>query len=491
MRTGTEYVASLCDGRDVFIDGRRVDDVATHPAFVGIVATVGQLYDTAAGTPEMHIGDPDHGTINRVHMTPRSIEDLRIRREAITRWARLSNGFLGRSPDHVGSFFAGFASAPALFDECRDGFGENVRRAYAEIVRDDLYASYTVIPPQNSGLNPGAATTSGVTQVGVVAETDAGIVVQGTQMLATGSAISDRLFVSCLRPLSPGQEDFAVSFMIPVATRGLKLFCRRPYAVGQPSAFDYPLSSRFDESDAMAVFDRVFVPWENVFIYRSVGGVHDQFHRTAAHVLANTQAQIRLTVKLKFLLGLAVHVSEANERSVAPSVQDKLGELASLASVVEGMVLAAEASAALDEFGVCKPNPRFLYGIMGLQSELYPRVLHIIRELSGAGVIGTTSSYRDLVSPETHGDLTRYMAKSEADLEQRMKLFKLVWDAIGSEFAGRHHQYEIFYAGASEVARGYSRRQYGLDEPMALAQEFLDGYDVLGAAGDPQLAPMA
>jgi 4-hydroxyphenylacetate 3-monooxygenase len=231
----------------------------------------------------------------------------------------------------------------------------------------------------------------------------------------------------------------------------------------------------------MVIFDRVFVPWEDVFVYRSIEGVRDQFHATAAHVLGNTQAQIRLQTKLKFLLGLTVSVCQTNNLMGVPAVQDKLGELASLTSIVEGMVLAAEASAARDDHGIWKPGKRFLYGAMGLQAELYPRILHIMRELSGAGVIGTPSSYRDLVSDESRGDLAQYLAESPEDLEERTKLFKLVWDAIGSEFASRHHQYEMFYAGAPFVARGYAMRNYGFDEPVELAERFLDSYSLADA----------
>ncbi|MEA2246161.1 MAG: 4-hydroxyphenylacetate 3-monooxygenase, partial [Solirubrobacteraceae bacterium] len=473
MRTGAEYRAALDDGRSVFVDGEKVAHVAGAPAFSGVVRTIGQLYDAAAESPEMQATPPDHGvTMNRVYLQPRSIADLRSRREAITRWAELTNGFVGRSPDHVGAFFAGFASAPSVFDSGREGFGANAVRLYRRMIAEDLYLSYTIIPPQNATNKPGAPPDGRVTQVAVAAERDGGIVVRGAQMLGTGSAVSDLLFVSCVRPLRPGEEDVALSFVIPVATEGLKLFCRRPYAVGQPSAFDYPLSARFDEPDSMAVFDDVFVPWENVLVYRDVDLVRDQFHRTAAHVLGNTQAQIRFTVKTKFLLGLAAAVVEVNGLGKIPAVQDRMGELAALGSFVEGMVLAAESSATVDEHGICRPNKRFLYGAMGLQSELYPRVLHILRELSGAGVIGTASSYRDLVSEQTAPDMARYLAESPEDLEARTKLFKLVWDAVGSEFAGRHHQYEMFYAGAPFVARGYASRNYGFEEARGLVQRF-------------------
>jgi 4-hydroxyphenylacetate 3-monooxygenase len=479
VRSGADYLAGIQDGRAVYLDGQKVPNVVEAPAFAGAARTIASLYDAASGAVEMQTLHPELGsTINRVYMQPRSIADLRERREAITRWAELSYGFVGRSPDHVGSFFAGFASAPELFDEGRAGFGAHVKELYRRVVEDDLYMSYTIIPPQNSVARAGAPADARVAQAGIVEERGDGIVIQGAQMLGTGSALSDLLFVSCVKPLRPGEEDFAISFVTPVACEGVKLYCRRPYAVGQPSSFDYPLSSRFDEPDSMAVFDQLFVPWENVLVCRDIDLVRDQFHRTSAHVLGNTQAQTRFTTKLKFLLGLALGVVEANALGLLPAVQDKLGELASLTALVEGMVLAAEASASVDAYGICKPNPRFLYGAMGLQSEIYPRVLHIVRELSGAGVIGTPSSYLDLLSDETEPDLAHYLAESSEDLETRVKLFKLVWDAIGSEFAGRHHQYEMFYAGAPFVTRGYAQRNYGFDEPRALAQRFLDSYSL-------------
>jgi 4-hydroxyphenylacetate 3-monooxygenase len=490
VRSGDEYLAGIQDGRSVYVDGQKVTNVVESPAFSGAARTVAELFDEASQSADMQTTHPELGsTINRVYIQPRSIDDLRARREAVTRWAQVSNGFMGRSPDHVGGFIAGFASAPELFEQGRAGFGENARELYRRMVEDDLYLSYTILPPQNAASRPGAPADARVSQVGVVEERADGMVVAGAQALGTGTALSDLLFVSCIKPMRPGEEDFAISFVTPVNAPGLRLYCRRPYAVGQPSSFDYPLSSRFDEPDSMAVFDEVFVPWENVLVCRSIDLVRDQFHRTSAHVLGNTQAQTRFVTKLKFLLGLALSVVEANGLGPIPAVQDKLGELASLTAIVEGMVLAAESSAAVDEYGICKPNPRFLYGAMGLQAELYPRVLHIVRELSGAGVIGTPSSYLDLTSSETEPDLTQYLAESTEDLETRTKLFKLVWDAIGSEFAGRHHQYEMFYAGAPFVARGYAQRNYGMQEPKELAQRFLDSYSIAdsvnlaGAAG--------
>lgn len=479
MRTGKEYRASLGDGRSVYIDGEKVGDVREHHAFSGIIETVAGMYDYSSDPGNgMTFDTAWGGRGNRVYMIPHNKQELADRHSAIEKMAMLSRGFVGRSPDHVGAFLAGFASNPSVFDRGGRKFGRNVTDFYRKVVEDDLYVTYAIIPPQSDRSKTAQGQENRYTQVGVLEEKEGGMVVRGAQMLATGTAVSDYVFVSCITPLKPGDEDYAISFFLPVATRGLKLYCRRPYAVNMPSVFDYPMSTRFDESDSFLVFDDVFVPWENVFVYRSTEGVQSQFFETFAHVLGNNQAQIRLSVKVKFLVGLARKITAMNGTDRIPSVVEKLGELASLSSIVEGMVTASEATSIHRETGVETPNPRFLYGAMGLQAELYPRILHIIRELSGAGVLQVPSSYAELENPETRGDITTYIKSPGASSEDRIKLFKLAWDVLGSEFAGRHHQYEMFYAGAPFVARNYSFRNYGYEEAVASVDDFLSGYDL-------------
>lgn len=356
-------------------------------------------------------------------------------------------------------------------------------RFYRQTLDESLFVTYVIIPPQIDRSSTAQDWDDELLQVGVLEERDEGIVVRGSQMLGTGSAISDYLFVSCIKPLQPGDERYALSFVVPIGATGLKLYCRRPYAPNQPSELDYPLSTRFDESDALIVFDDVLVPWENVFVNQSIEGVRGQFFRTAAHVLGNNQAQIRLVSKMKFIIGVARKIAAVNGIDKIPSVQEKLGDLASLSAFVEGMVLASEASCIEDEHGVFKPNRRFLYGAMGPQAELYPRALHLLRELAGGGVIQLPSSYKELVNKETKPDMDRYLSSPETPAPERVKLFKLAWDLVGSEFAGRHHQYEMFYAGAPFVAKGYAFRNYGYDEVVKDVESFLQGYDLDSISG--------
>src|SRR5262249_13739406 len=147
---------------------------------------------------------------------------------------------------------------------------------------------------------------------GVKEEREDGIVVAGAQMLGTGAAISDYIILSCIVPLQPGDEDYAISVAVPLGADGLKIYSRRGYAEAATSVYDYPLASRFDETDALIVFDDVFVPWERVFIFRDRKITTDQWNLTPAHLLGNNQAQIRFSVKLDLLAGLAMRVAQMN-----------------------------------------------------------------------------------------------------------------------------------------------------------------------------------
>jgi len=486
MRTGQQYLDSLNDGRTVILDGQVVENVAEHPAFAGIRTTIAELYDIAADPAngmQYHAAEID-GTANLVFSTPRSADDLDARRRAVETWSKHTHGWVGRSPDHVGTFFAGFASHPEVFagaeGDDRDYAG-NVQRYYERILRENLYVTYAIIPPQNSR----ATTTSGwegeFLQVGVVRETEEGLVVRGSQMLATGGPVTDEVFVTCIKPLGPDDTDFALSFALPANAPGMKMYCRRPYATTATSDFDYPLTSRYDEHDVLMVFEDVLVPWDRVFINRNLDALRRQFFETGAHALGNWQAQTRLTTKLKFIAAVARKVTQVNGTDRIPGVQEKLGELAAVVSCVESALLAAQMTAAPDRNGIWIPGRRALYGIMGLQSETYPRVIQILRDLVGGGVMQIPSSVEDLRSDVTRADVEQYFHSPGVASTDRIKLFKLAWDIIGSEFAGRHQQYELFYAGAPFVVKGaYTYRNFGYDELVAELDRFLDAYDVDG-----------
>ncbi|MFP5018915.1 4-hydroxyphenylacetate 3-hydroxylase N-terminal domain-containing protein, partial [Paenarthrobacter ureafaciens] len=158
------------------------------------------------------------GPANRTFAAPRTQEELVLRRHAIEKWAKHTHGWVGRSPDHVGTFFAAFGSHPEVFANDQRDFAGNVERYYKKVLAENLYLSYAIIPPQVSRATTASGWEGEYLQVGVLRETDEGIIVRGSQMLATGAAIADEVFVTCIKPLGPDDVDFAVSFAIPVAT---------------------------------------------------------------------------------------------------------------------------------------------------------------------------------------------------------------------------------------------------------------------------------
>jgi 4-hydroxyphenylacetate 3-monooxygenase len=489
-RTGTQYLESLRDGRAVYVNGERVKDVVEHPAFRGAARSIASLYDLAAAPalrdvmtfPSPRTGQP----VSRAFQLPRNRADLAARRQALERLAETTYGLMGRSPDHVAGFLTGFALRPDVFARGGARYGDHVV-AYYEHVRDqDLYVSYVLIPPQIDRSKPAHQQADPTLYAGVVEERADGIVVSGAQVLGTGAALSNDVLLSSIVPLRPGDENYALSLAVPIAAPGVRVIVRRPYAEGAPSVFDYPLSTRFDESDAVLVFDRVFVPWERVFVYRDVALTAAQFYETPAHLFGNHQAQVRFWTKSRFLTGLAQRIAEANGVDKLPPVQATLGELASYSAMAGGLVLASEAACVEDPRGFVYPNPTYIYANGWLQATYYSTMLNTLRELTGAGFLQVPSSYRDFQNPEIAQDLQRFIASPGFDSVERTKLFKLAWDLVGSEFAGRHAQYELFYAGSRSMTTSMRAfRSYDFAGARTLVDRCLAGYD-LPAAGEPR-----
>jgi 4-hydroxyphenylacetate 3-monooxygenase len=478
-RSGSDYLEGLRDGRNVYIDGGRVDDVTKHPAFAGAAKSVAGLYDIAhQQDPElMTFSWPDGGEKSNVcYMIPRSEQDLVWRRKALRRWADETFGLMGRTPDHVAGFLAGFAAKPEVFGRAGRDFADNVVRFHRFAAENDIYASYVIVPPQIDRSKPAHEQADPHLYAGVKQERDDGIIIKGAQMLGTGAAISDWIHLSSIVPLRPGDENYALSVMVPASAEGVKIFSRRSYAAAATSTYDYPLSARFDETDALVVFDDVFVPWENVFVYRDLDLVQAQWWETPAWLLGNNQAQIRFAAKIDFLVGLAKRVTAMNGVDRLPPVQSTLGELAGLAACVNGLVLACEHGCEIDDSGIAWPGASEAFANTTFQAELYAKALNTVRDLCGGGLIQLPSSVEDFQNPEIASQLERYVQSPGAPARERVKLLKLVWDLIGSEFAGRHHQYEMFYAGAPVVVKMRMFRNYDFDAAEAMVDQALAGY---------------
>ena len=483
VRSGADYLNGLKnDGRRVFIDGEEVSDVTTHPAFQEAANSIAHLFDIAydpANREFMTYKSPSSGKpVNIIWRMPTSTAELAAWRKAVETWSESNFGFIGRGPDHVAGFFIGWGAQPEIFaeDDYKDFAGHMVR--FYEFLRDnDVYITYTIVPPQVDRSKPAHQQDPSDLYAGVVSERDDGIVIKGAQMLGTGAALSDYINLSTISPMAPGDENYAINVAVACNAPGVKIYSRRSYAAAATSMYDYPLASRFDETDALIVYDNVLIPWEQVFVYRNLDLVRRQWWETPAHIMGNNQAHIRFNTKLKFLLGLAHKITEMNGAVNNPAVQAKIAELASHACTFEGLLEAQFSTAKKNEKGFVEPGYQAHYSGEGLQSVIYPKMLNILRELSGGGAIQLPSSTMDFDNPEIAADIERYIQSPGYDSEERVKLMKLAWDAIGSEFAGRHDQYEKFYAGPPFITQRRLFQHYDFKTATGLVETALAGYD--------------
>jgi len=478
MRGAADYLAGLRDGRAVFLDGERVADVTSHPAFAESIRRIAERYDAAREAPEITTClDPASGRrIGAMWLIPRSAEDLGRRRAVHRFWAEGSYGLMGRTPDHVASVLTAFAGWRQLFDRGGRQFGDNVVRFHARARDEDLYVAYAIVPPQIDRGTPAHRHPEPFLHPGVVRETDAGIVIRGAHSIATSVTMADWLFVSYITPLVPGDEDYAISLVVPVGAAGLRLLPRRPYATLATSVYDYPLSSRFDEVDTTVVFDDVLVPWEHVFVYRSVERVTAQFHESPAHVTANFQSLVRFGVKLELLAGLAMKLVEVGHGEGDPITQATLGgDIATFCAAFDALVTAAERHPLVSE-GYARPHPQYVYAGMSLQRRLIGDLYKTVRELAGGAFQHLPSSERSFESPETRAATERYYQSIGTPARDRVKLLKLIWDFIGTEYGGRQLQYEMFYSAAQPVVNRRMFRSYDWAAARAMVDRLLSEY---------------
>lgn len=492
MRSGADYLAEIKgDGRHVYIDGELVKDITSHPAFRNGSRSIAQIFDLMADADNrelMTFTSPTSGRpVSRIWQRPRSREDLTARRKALKRISEISLGFMGRSPDHVSSFISAFAMRPDIFARGGDDYAKNVLRTYEYLRDTHRYVTYTIVPPQIDRSQPAHKQNPPDLYAGVVKERDDGIVIKGAQMLGTGAVYSDYVHLSTIHPMVPGDENHAISVLIPCNADGVRIYSRRSYAAAANSMFDYPLASRFDENDALLVYDNVFVPWEHVFVYRNLDVCRAQWFEAPGHILGNSQAQIRFTTKLQFLVGLARRIVEMTGVFNNPVVKGQIGHLAVYAAMYEGLIYAAEDQCQEIEGGYVIPGLQQIYSNMNLQGEIYPKMLNSLRELCGGGLIQLPSSVVDFDHPVMGPDIARYIQSPEMPAEDRVKLMKLAWDVIGSEFAGRHEQYEKFYAGAPFLLKGHMLRTYNFSEANRLVDVALSGYDRKGCRCTPAM----
>lgn len=287
-------------------------------------------------------------------------------------------------------------------------------------------------------------------------------------MLATLAPYADELYVfpSPSRTQQSDAPKFAFAFAVPVATPGLKFICRESLDAGGGIA-DYPLTARFEEMDAVAVFRDVVVPWERVFLKGDIGLCNRLFRDTPAFLHGIHQFTVKNLAKAEFILGVASLVAEAIGRTELPAYQQMLGEIVDAVETERAFLRAAEADAITDANGFVHPNANILLTARNYFPKIYPRLIEILQLIGSSGLMATPTT-QDLNSAELGGEIDRYYQSATLMGKDRVQLFRLAWDLACSSFAGRQTLYERFFAGDPFLLM--ATRYTGYDRSAAVAR---------------------
>jgi 4-hydroxyphenylacetate 3-monooxygenase len=346
---------------------------------------------------------------------------------------------------------------PPMFERIRKGFGDNVWNYYKHMRSNDIFASHSVTNPQGWRLaNPADSQKRTPPTLRVVAEDDNGVTINGLKMLGTATAFCHETWCGNLQPVAPGQEKESITCAVPLNAPGVSIWSRKPYERYAVSEFDNPLATRFDENDAAVLFENVKVPWERVFCHDNIAMTRDIYMRTPGHAMANHQANVRFLEKLKLILGIASKLVDLNSARNVPAVQFTLGRLAAMQATLEGLIMGQINCGEEQAAGFHTVNRRYVYAALHWCTNHHSEICDTVRELMGAGVFQMPADASVLGDPQLRETFETYWSVPGQTAEARMKLLNLAWDMLGSDFAGRHMQYEKFYAGPAFVMNSYS-----------------------------------
>ncbi len=470
IRTGAQVLEGFRDGRQLYMDGTLVRDVTKDPRLAGGARTMAQLFDMQHQPElldEMTYASPRTGErVGMSFLQARTREDLARRRKMYRRWHDHTLGMFGRAPDFVNVMLSSFAAGAEAFGP----YAKNVTAYYEKARDEDRIATHSLTNPQVDRTHNVAAQAKDLAAK-AVRETDAGVVVRGARMLATLAAYSDDLLVmpapSYPLPNTEEAKAFALGFAIPMATKGVKLI-NRPGVIqpGVGSSHDFPLSSRFDESDCMVIFDDVLVPWENILMYRDIDIFNNIYRRVHAMGAMGHQFSVKDLCKAEFMMGLAFTLVRTTRVDEFLHVQGMLAELINSVQVLRSCVLTSEQEAEMTSVGVMAPAMGPLGAVRYLFPEMFRRSCEII-QIIGAGGLAMVPSCAEIDGPLAD-DVRTYYQAAAADSSTRIRLFRLAVDASMSTFSSRQQLYERYFAG--DPVRGAGNLYHGFDKEPHVAR---------------------
>jgi 4-hydroxyphenylacetate 3-monooxygenase oxygenase component len=449
-RSGQDYIDGLrAQPREVWAAGRRVEDVTSDPFFARSVQAIADLYqlqcdpqhrETMTYVPE------DTGTVSGAsYMVPRSSADLAKRRLTSQIWAEATYGTIGRSPDFLNTVLMAWSQSSDFFGQKDSRFGDNVTAYYRYCRDNDLFLTHALVNPLTDRSKASNEQDGAFAHLGIVKETSEGLIVRGAKMLATHGPTADELLVYPQPGLRPGEERHVIAFGIPASAPGLRFICREPFDDSRQTQWDHPLGARFEEPDAVCVFEDVLVPWNRVFLHNDIAMGNALFRQANIRNYTGHQTAIRGLAKTRFLTAVAIAMTRSVKTDGFLHVQEQLGEILAYLEMIESAILTSELKAQKTAGRAMLPAYGPLQALRYLLPKWYERMVQVCQVL-GAGGLLQNPMHADFTSP-IGGDVEAYFRGAGVDAQARTQIFKLAWDATSTQFGQRLLQYERYYGG--------------------------------------------
>ncbi|MBO9130662.1 4-hydroxyphenylacetate 3-hydroxylase N-terminal domain-containing protein [Bacillus sp. 165] len=479
IRTGEQYINGLKSRQpEIWLGGKRVTNLVEESVFKQPICEIARLYDLQHDPKFQdkitHICEETGERVNNAFLNPKSEEDLKARSTLFEVYARETFGLMGRTPDFLNIVLTAMASNPWFLDKYNPEWSKNVRNYYRYVRDNDLFLTHAIINPQNDRSKASHEQQDMFTHLGTVKETEEGLIVRGAKMLATLAPITDEVIIYSFPGFQPGDERYALAFALPIDTPGLRILCREPMQDGTRSLFDHPLASRFEEMDAVLVFNDVLVPWDRVFLYNNVEAANLLYPKTGIAQQPAHQSGVRGYIKLAFATEVACKLADSIGVDCYLNVQNDLGELVQAVETIRALLRVAEYEYEVTSDGEVRPAAAPLETIRGLLPKMYPRAIEVIQTI-GAGGLLMSPSGDDFDNPELREDLDKYyVGRSGVSAEDRVRLFKLAWDLSGEAFGQRLLQYERYYTGDPIRKRAIFYNQYKRSHSFSMVDKALN-----------------
>jgi 4-hydroxyphenylacetate 3-monooxygenase len=464
LRRGADYLASLDDGREVWLRGERVD-VASHPSLAACARTFAAIYDLQhdpACRDLLTMPSPTSGQlVSLSYLPPRSVADLTRKREMMEFLMRRTGAALGRLPQHAATIVLGLYDVRDTLAAEHPRFALNAAAFYERCRENDLAICLAFNEPQRDSGRPAAE----MEPLHVVEERLDGVVVRGARGVATAAPYADEVLVLTL-PRAGLRPEEVVYLACPLDAPGLKVICREPLAPRYPDS--HPLAAGYDEMDAWLVFDDVFVPHERVFYRRQTEGLAQLFGQILAW--AYPYGIVRMAVKAEVLAGVAAAVADYLSIGAQPHVQTGLADALCYVEILRALVREAERAAIPTPGGLLAPNPLQINVGRIYSVEQEPPVLQILRQLCGSGILMAPSE-ADLASADIGAHVQRYVAGPDERAPDRYRLLRLAWDYAADSFGARQLLFDMYNTAELHTNKARLARDYDTASLTALARE--------------------